>query len=1030
MRTIVLAALFLACPGFAQTNPPLTGPLAATNAAGGAVPSGQGQVPAFCLATPGYAAPNYGPVLVLNASSADPAAGVGQIRSEAGGAVADHGASVAHFALNANTVGALSVQPRAGGVPPLRAHAIGLCYWSLPTGQSVMLSQIQDSTGQILPPGRVLYRGALGGDHDLLYAYGEDSVEQFVVLHKRLPKPEDVLQGADRIQVWVGVISELVDPPEPRRVAHPVDMSGLLPPSSADLLPGEEIYFGAMHILGEGKAFVLGSNGPEVPTATAWYTQAGENGQVMRSFVIDFVPYRLLQAQIDALPEGALQARFQTHKSLRAMLARTRPPKAGTLPGPGMLLAKAGAEPGPGVAIDYTIVTTRLLNVNFGSGTKTGYAAVGQTNSDYWNLGSFAGASTAVLTNLAWSDTNASTVGIIVSNAPGVASNSLTTDPMYSSYVMPTNGGSISLTITNLPANTYHLYLYGHGTNPLSSSLLYLSRAGTSLATKYTTQWSPNWRSTNWEPGIQYVVFKSVSVTNQSLQVTVSPGGDGTAYLNGLQIVASSGVPPPSLSISNLININFGADAGYKSGFAATGLSATDFWNGTMPRANVGTIIGLTNSSGTATGVGLLLLGTPGVWNNSIPDNMYANYCYASGGNNASVTLTNLPAGSYDFYCYGHSASDADNTYFQLWAGERAADVRPTTMLGSGWNSTNWDEGQQYIVFRDIEVKTNEPVLIEIAHSSINYATINGLQVVFKGSADTNGNGLADAWEMLHFGNLTNTASGDPDGDFISNAREYQLGFDPTVPNTNWNAGEIVWVEDSVPVGATLASSGDSWTWTNSWANNGVAVTPYSGSLMHVSSLNSGTHEHYFYYPDSNLRINTNDAMICYINLDAANVPGEVMLQWYAMETNGSASWEHRAYWGANSITSWGTDGTVSRTNAGALPAAGQWVCLQVPASAVGLEGRVIQGVRFTLYGGRAAWDRAGKLITNVDDSGLPDGWQIQYFGHLGVDPQADPDGDGYTNLQEYQNGTSPTVYNSQNGLSAGKGLQVFTPLK
>jgi len=206
--------------------------------------------------------------------------------------------------------------------------------------------------------------------------------------------------------------------------------------------------------LGEGKAFVLGSNGPEVPTATAWYTQAGENGQVMRSFVIDFVPYRLLQAQIDALPEGALQARFQTHKSLRAMLAGTRPPKAGTLPGPGMLLAKAGAEPGPGVAIDYTIVTTRLLNVNFGSGTKTGYAAVGQTNSDYWNLGSFAGASTAVLTNLAWSDTNASTVGIIVSNAPGVASNSLTTDPMYSSYVMPTNGGSISLTITNLPSNT------------------------------------------------------------------------------------------------------------------------------------------------------------------------------------------------------------------------------------------------------------------------------------------------------------------------------------------------------------------------------------------------------------------------------------------------------------------------------------------------------------------------------------------------------------------------------------------------
>ncbi len=46
--------------------------------------------------------------------------------------------------------------------------------------------------------------------------------------------------------------------------------------------------------------------------------------------------------------------------------------------------------------------------------------------------------------------------------------------------------------------------------------------------------------------------------------------------------------------------------------------------------------------------------------------------------------------------------------------------------------------------------------------------------------------------------------------------------------------------------------------------------------------------------------------------------------------------------------------------------------------------------------------------LPDTDHNGLPDGWETQYFGHLGIDPGADPDGDGFTNLQEYQNGTDP----------------------
>jgi hypothetical protein len=33
-----------------------------------------------------------------------------------------------------------------------------------------------------------------------------------------------------------------------------------------------------------------------------------------------------------------------------------------------------------------------------------------------------------------------------------------------------------------------------------------------------------------------------------------------------------------------------------------------------------------------------------------------------------------------------------------------------------------------------------------------------------------------------------------------------------------------------------------------------------------------------------------------------------------------------------------------------------------VPASSVGLEGRVLNGMAFSLYNGRATWDQAGKL--------------------------------------------------------------------
>ena len=70
---------------------------------------------------------------------------------------------------------------------------------------------------------------------------------------------------------------------------------------------------------------------------------------------------------------------------------------------------------------------------------------------------------------------------------------------------------------------------------------------------------------------------------------------------------------------------------------------------------------------------------------------------------------------------------------------------------------------------------------------------------------------------------------------------------------------------------------------------------------------------------------------------------------------------------------------------------------------------------------GFATWDEM-QLGTDpfewVDStgSGLPDAWELYYFGELGVDPDADPDGDGLTNLQEFEIGTDPTSWKDSDG--------------
>ena len=166
--------------------------------------------------------------------------------------------------------------------------------------------------------------------------------------------------------------------------------------------------------------------------------------------------------------------------------------------------------------------------------------------------------------------------------------------------------------------------------------------------------------------------------------------------------------------------------------------------------------------------------------------------------------------------------------------------------------------------------------------------------------------------------------------------------------NFTANSHNLIWVDDSIPTGGVAGSDGgDSWTWVSN------DPTPFSGLLAQQSSIATGEHQVFFDNATATLSVQTNAVLYAWIYLDPANPPSEAMLQW------DDGSWEHRAYWGANNLT-YGIDGTASRTNMGALPAAGKWARLAVPASLVNLTGSTLNGLAFTLYGGRATWDCAG----------------------------------------------------------------------
>lgn len=399
----------------------------------------------------------------------------------------------------------------------------------------------------------VVYRDAFEGiKADVVYRYGQTYFEQFVVFRSQFDLPAGMDEETAQVEVW----SEFFNTPTPRKQLKNIAIrnSKLRMVTMED----ETLDFAWMK-MSEGRAFMASSDGSgeSLLVAKTWFEADGG-----RKFLIETADYLSLKSMLGQLPRTA--SITPKTEFMMAQNGRTVPKLASgkrlakpmqyasstdSLREKPQLGAQRLALASPGVAMDFILVNSALINIDFGTSatTKRGPAVVGKTDNDFWNS---YGASDGLTKSLYLSD--GSTYAVTMFNNFGQVTNATVTngvfpvscgEPMFDTYMT----FSSTLYFTNLPSGVYNMYLYGHG--PATNKNVYFMAAGAggpSTVTGIGDFWSS---FTGWVKGAHYIVANRTRTptSNFSISTWIGWGGSFPTYstlINGAQIVAATNLQP------------------------------------------------------------------------------------------------------------------------------------------------------------------------------------------------------------------------------------------------------------------------------------------------------------------------------------------------------------------------------------------------------------------------------------------------------------------------------------------------------
>jgi hypothetical protein len=203
------------------------------------------------------------------------------------------------------------------------------------------------------------------------------------------------------------------------------------------------------------------------------------------------------------------------------------------------------------------------FNIDFGPGKgepskQAGPAAAGQEG-DFWNSVAIAFNSDHTESGLKLANGQPSPIAVQMINLGGAWGNGGkmgVKSPMLDSFNYPVNnqGGNSQVILSNVPAGTYSLYLYGHGASPSYYGdyevFVRAQKANSSVGGDYgrkkTSQGPDAAANTEWVEDSQYVRFPAVEVPEDGrIEILIRPGGVQTeggrsfadAIICGLQLV-------------------------------------------------------------------------------------------------------------------------------------------------------------------------------------------------------------------------------------------------------------------------------------------------------------------------------------------------------------------------------------------------------------------------------------------------------------------------------------------------------------